>query len=24
AGFGTTMEWPELIEFLRAEIDAQL
>ena len=24
AGFGTTMEWPELIEFLRAEIAAQL
>ncbi|MDX6670463.1 MAG: bifunctional oligoribonuclease and phosphatase NrnA [Solirubrobacteraceae bacterium] len=24
AGFGTTMEWPDLIEFLRAEIDAQL
>jgi phosphoesterase RecJ-like protein len=24
AGFGTTMEWPELIEFLRAQIAAQL
>jgi phosphoesterase RecJ-like protein len=24
AGFGTTMEWPELIAFLRAEIAAQL
>jgi phosphoesterase RecJ-like protein len=24
AGFGTTMEWPELIEFLRREIAAQL
>jgi bifunctional oligoribonuclease and PAP phosphatase NrnA len=24
AGFGTTMEWPELIEFLRAEIASQL
>jgi phosphoesterase RecJ-like protein len=24
AGFGTTMEWPELVEFLRAEIAAQL
>jgi phosphoesterase RecJ-like protein len=24
AGFGTTMAWPELIEFLRAEIAAQL
>jgi phosphoesterase RecJ-like protein len=24
AGFGTTMGWPELIEFLRAEIAAQL
>jgi phosphoesterase RecJ-like protein len=24
AGFGTTMEWPELVAFLRAEIAAQL
>jgi bifunctional oligoribonuclease and PAP phosphatase NrnA len=24
AGFGTTMEWPELVEFLRREIAAQL